>query len=83
VPIAMRRRAPQMVPSMAAVPRVLFAGGIAALLVLIPGLPTIVLIVAASVVYFAILLALRAVPEELIAELRATRARLATRGGPA
>ena len=83
VPIAMRRRAPQMVPSMGAVPRVLLAAGIAALLVLIPGLPTIVLVVAASLVYFAILLALRAVPEELIAELRATRSRLATRGGPA
>ena len=83
VPVVMRRRAPQMVPSMAVVPRVLLAGGVAALLVLIPGLPTIVLVVAATLVYFAILLGLRAVPEELIAELRATRARLVARGGAA
>ncbi len=83
VPLALRRRVPEMVPPMGAVPRVALAAGLAALLALVPGLPTIVLVALATIVYFAILLGLRTVPEELLAELRGVRARYAARGGAA
>lgn len=81
VPLTLRRRIPGMVPTMRAVAPVAFAAGIAALVVLIPGLPTVLVVVLATVIYFAILLALRTVPDELLHELRRGRARHTSRGG--
>jgi type III secretory pathway component EscU len=44
-------------------------------LALVPGLPTVVLVVLATAVYVGILLALRAIPPELLVELRRLRPR--------
>ena len=55
--------------------RVAAAGLAAGALVLVPGLPNVVLVVVATVVYFGVLFALRAIPEELLVELRKIRRR--------
>jgi type III secretory pathway component EscV len=51
-------------------PRILLAGLIAAAPALIPGIPTLVLVVAATAIYAGLLLLLGAIPEELIEGLR-------------
>jgi PST family polysaccharide transporter len=80
VPFVLRRTDPHLVPSMAAVPRVALAGGLAALVALIPGVPSIGLVALATLVYVAVLLAVRVIPQELFDEMRRVRARYATRG---
>lgn len=80
VPFVLRRTDRHLMPSLAAVPRVALAGGLAAAVALIPGLPTIVVVALATIVYVAILLAVRVIPEELIVELRGLRSRHAARG---
>jgi O-antigen/teichoic acid export membrane protein len=80
VPFVLRRTDRHLVPSMEAVPRVALAGGAAGLVALIPGLPAGALVALASVIYFAILLAMRTIPEELLQELRQAWARYAPGG---
>jgi O-antigen/teichoic acid export membrane protein len=80
MPLVLRRTDPTLVPSMVSVPRVALAGGIAALVALLPGASSIVLVVLGTLVYFGVLLLVRAIPQELVEELRRMRARLATRG---
>jgi len=53
-------------PSLRRVPRILLAGLVAAAPALIPGIPTLVLVVVAAALYAGMLLALGAVPDELI-----------------
>ncbi len=83
VPFVLHRTDPHLVPSMAVVPRVALAAGAAALVALLPGLPAIVLVVLATVLYFAILLAVRAIPQELLDELHGARSRFAPGRRPA
>jgi O-antigen/teichoic acid export membrane protein len=73
--LMLARAHPHLTPSAAVVPRVALAAVAASAFSLIPGLPEIVLATAATVVYFALLLALRAVPAEALAELRALAAK--------
>ena len=79
VPLVLLRTDPQVVPSMRVVPRVLLAGALAATVVLIPGLPAVAAAALASVAYFVILLAVHAIPDEILAELRSLRARRSPR----
>jgi len=79
MPLMLMRSDPQVVPSMTMVPRVALAAGLATLVVLIPNVPVIGVVAMATVVYFAILLAVRAIPEELLVELRGLRERAASR----
>jgi O-antigen/teichoic acid export membrane protein len=70
IPIVIARSHPSVVPSVRQVPRVAFAAGLAALVLLIPGLPVIAQAALATVVYATAIFALRVVPEELLIELR-------------
>ena len=63
------RAHPEMRPSLKVLPPVLVACGAAALLLLL-GLPQIPLLIAATAVYWAVLLAFRAIPEEIFVEIR-------------
>ena len=67
-----------LVPSVARSARIVVAGAIS-LAVLALGLPELVSVVLATIVFGALLFALRAVPEELIAEARAQLTRLRSR----
>jgi O-antigen/teichoic acid export membrane protein len=78
-PFVLLRYDRQIVPSMAGVPRIALAGGLAALVALIPGVPVIALVAVATVVYFAILVVTRAIPDELLHELSAARRHFALR----
>lgn len=80
VPLVLRHTDRHLMPSLAAVPRVAFAAGLAAAVVLIPGLPVLATGALATVVYVAILLAVRVIPEELLQELRGLRSRYVARG---
>jgi PST family polysaccharide transporter len=71
------RSAPQVLPSMAGVPRVALAGALAGLVALVPHAPAIGRVVLASVVYLVVLIAVHAIPEELLHELSAARQRYA------
>lgn len=75
VPFVILRSDPEIVPEMTMVPRVLLAAGLAAVVVLIPSISPIVQALLASIIYFVTLLAVRAVPEELLEEFRSLRAR--------
>jgi O-antigen/teichoic acid export membrane protein len=57
-------------PSLRRLPRILLAGLVAAAPALIPGIPTLVLVVVATAIYAGLLLLLGAIPEELIDGLR-------------
>ncbi|HYM55359.1 MAG TPA: polysaccharide biosynthesis C-terminal domain-containing protein, partial [Solirubrobacteraceae bacterium] len=70
VPFVLMRTDRQLVPSMGAVPRIALAGALAGAVALIPGLPAAVLVLVASLVYVGVLLATRAIPQELLVELR-------------
>jgi O-antigen/teichoic acid export membrane protein len=59
-----------LVPSLRPVPRVLAAGGLAACLALVPGLPVVVLTLAAGAVFLALVWALGALPPELVHAIR-------------
>lgn len=59
--------------SLRVVPAVLLAGGAAGALALVPGLPAVPLVFAATLVYFAILVVLRTIPGELIEALSTWR----------
>ena len=60
-------------PSLGVVPKVALAAGGAAALALIPGFAGLPLLVAASSVYLALVLLFRAVPEEVLVELKRLR----------
>ena len=53
-------------PSLRNLPRILLAGLVAAAPALIPGIPTLVLVVVATAIYAGMLLLLGAIPDELI-----------------
>lgn len=74
--LVLRRCAPDLFPSMRVVPRVALAAGIAALPMLISGVPAYVTAIISSVIYVAILLLMRAIPAEVFEELRSLRDRV-------
>lgn len=80
IPLLLHRTDPHVVPSMRVVPRVLVAAALAAAVVLIPGLPTLVAVLLAAVLYLLLLLLMRAIPDEVFAELRSLRASWPRRG---
>jgi O-antigen/teichoic acid export membrane protein len=67
------RRHPVLRPSLAAVPRVALAAVLAGATVLIPGIPDLVAAALATLIYGGALVVLRAVPPELLAEIRRRR----------
>jgi O-antigen/teichoic acid export membrane protein len=69
MPFVLARTDPHIVPSLWVVPRVALAAAAAASLALL-GLPAVPLVVLATLVYFGVLLAVRAVPAEVLVELR-------------
>ncbi len=69
----------QLRPALGTLMRVLVAAGVAVTPLLIPGLSTAVRLVAGSCIYVALLVLLRAVPDELWVELRRMRHSLASR----
>jgi O-antigen/teichoic acid export membrane protein len=73
--VVLGRRHPQLLPSLRRLPRIILAGLGAGALAFIPGLPALVLVAAAALVYVGLLFALRAVPHELTVELLGWRAR--------
>jgi O-antigen/teichoic acid export membrane protein len=77
VPFVLLRSDREVVPSMTRVPRVALAAALAALVVLIPSVPVIVLVALATVIYISTLLAVHAIPDELLLELRKLRRRYA------
>jgi len=81
--LVLSRTARHLFPSLRVVPRVALAAAVAVLPVLIEGVPAYVTAVISSVIYFAILLAMRAIPAEVFEELRTLRARLSPRDGTA
>jgi O-antigen/teichoic acid export membrane protein len=70
VPFVLRLTDREVVPSMRVVPRVAIAAAAAAAVILIPNLPTVATLLLAMLVYSVMLWILRAIPEELIAEIR-------------
>ena len=70
VAVIVARHSARMRPRLGVLPRVAAAGGLAALPILIPGIPQVPLLVAATLIYFGALLLLRAIPDELLVELR-------------
>ena len=64
--IAMLRVRPDLRPKLAVVPKALVAGGAAAAVALVPGLPSALGTVVAAIVYLGLLFALRAVPAEVV-----------------
>jgi O-antigen/teichoic acid export membrane protein len=67
-------RAAGFVPiTLGVIPRVAVAIGAGAAVWLVPGLPRVVDLALATVIYFAVLLLLRGIPKELLVELRALR----------
>jgi O-antigen/teichoic acid export membrane protein len=70
---AVRTRHPDVAPSLSSLPRVVVAAALGAAPALIPGLPVVAAIAAATVIYVGLLFALRAVPAELLTELRRLR----------
>jgi O-antigen/teichoic acid export membrane protein len=76
IPFVIVRSAPTVVPSVKEVPRIMLAAGVAALAVLVPNLPVVAQAALATLIYMLILYALRAIPEELLVELRKPIARL-------
>jgi O-antigen/teichoic acid export membrane protein len=79
IPLVLLRSDREVVPSMTEVPSVALAAALAALVVVIPTVPVIALVAMATVIYFATLLALGAIPDELLHELRGLRSRYALR----
>jgi O-antigen/teichoic acid export membrane protein len=70
---ALRKRHPQVAPRLTLVPRIAVAAGTAIGLVLLLDLPPLGGLFAAGAVYAGLLFALRAVPDELLVELRRLR----------
>jgi O-antigen/teichoic acid export membrane protein len=81
VPLVLLRTDRHVVPAMGVVPRVLLAAAIAGTVALIPGLPAVAGAILASLVYFAALMVMKAVPEEIFVEVRKVAGSL--RGRPA
>jgi uncharacterized membrane protein len=61
-------------PSLRRLPRILLAGMIAATPALIPGIPTLALVIVATALYGGLLFASGAIPDELMDGLRGRRA---------
>ena len=73
-PLVLRRRHPELMPSLASLPRVALALALAATIALVP-VPALAQLAMVVLVYVALLLALRAVPAELLVEARRLRGR--------
>jgi O-antigen/teichoic acid export membrane protein len=69
----LRRAGRHLVPSLRLLPRVALAAAAACSVLAVPGLGSVPSVVAATIIYFGLLLALRAVPEEVLGELRRRR----------
>jgi len=82
IPWVLVRAHAEMRPTSRYVPRILAAGLAAAALRFVPGLPSAALMALAAAVYLGALFALRALPEELIEQLREYRRALRARRGP-
>jgi O-antigen/teichoic acid export membrane protein len=67
--VALSRAAPQLRPSLAVLPKVALAGAAGAAVAFLP-LSSLAMAIAGSLVFFAVLLLVRGIPEELIVELR-------------
>jgi O-antigen/teichoic acid export membrane protein len=67
------RTSPAMRPDLRVVPRMAIALAAGASVVLVPGVPDVVAMAVGALVYVAVLLALHAVPEEVLVELRRLR----------
>jgi O-antigen/teichoic acid export membrane protein len=76
IPLVIVRSFPAVIPSMREVPRVALASGLAALVVLVPDLGVVARVALSTVIYGAVLLAIGAVPRELLIELRKPLARI-------
>ena len=68
--VALVRYRRELQPPLAFLPRVALAAGAAASMALVPGLPTLAALAASTLVFFALLFALRAVPPEVLDALR-------------
>jgi len=66
----LRRSHPAVVPSLGVIPKVALAGAAAALVALVPGLPSVVDAVIGCVIYVGVVWAVRAVPDELLEAVR-------------
>jgi O-antigen/teichoic acid export membrane protein len=64
------RHSPRLRPKLGVLPRIGLAAALAALPALIPGIPQVALVAAATVIYFTVLVLLRAIPDELLVEVR-------------
>jgi O-antigen/teichoic acid export membrane protein len=73
--VALRRAYLNLTPSLAASPRIALAATPGVLLHLVGGIPDVAGVALATVAYFALLLGLRAIPDEALAEVRRLRAR--------
>jgi len=74
--VAMLRVRPDLRPKLAVVPKALVAGGVAAAVALVPGLPSALGTLVAAIVYIGLLFVLRAVPGEVLDAIpRPARAR--------
>jgi O-antigen/teichoic acid export membrane protein len=82
-PLVIMRSSRGVVPAMTGVSRVAIGGSVAALVAFAPSVPPVALAALATVIYFALLVAMRAIPEELLQELRAVRERYVLRRGSA
>ena len=71
--LVLARRHRELRPQLQVLISVTAAGAAAGSLALLPGLPDLILIAAATLIYGGVLLLLRAVPEELLIELRRLR----------
>jgi len=71
--IVIARALPGRGPSGRTVGRVVVAGGVAACLALVHGVPTVALALAAGAVYLAVLWAIRGIPDDLLVDLRRLR----------
>lgn len=78
--VLLSRAHPELHPSLRSLPRVLLAGGLAAAVGLLPGVPAVGLVALSTLVYVAALFTLRSVPAEITYELRRLRVIVAERG---
>jgi O-antigen/teichoic acid export membrane protein len=82
VMVVLARTHPEIVPSLRAVPRVALAAGLALLVGLVPGLPSVAAAVIGTLGYAGATLLLRAVPRELLDAVAPSVAAGTRRGSP-
>jgi O-antigen/teichoic acid export membrane protein len=76
--LVLARRHSPLRPSLGVLPKVLAAGALAGAPALVPGVPDVVLVAVAAVIFCLAAIVLRAVPEEIFVELRRLRGREGT-----